>query len=268
MNICLLNKYLEQNIKAADDIVLMPQVVCFDKTDSTNVQVAKVVKTQKFGRPLLITADEQTAGKGRLNRNFYSPKETGVYFSLFVNGEFELNDVIKFTPLAAVCVGKAIEKFSAQKPLIKWVNDVYINDKKVCGILCESVLNKTCDKASGVIIGIGVNLATKDFPSTIPGAASVFDSVDTMKNSVSPEAFVAEIATQILFEAPYIANNRHMSYYKSHSYLTGKNIEWVYKDVKKTGKCLGIGDNGELIAQSTNGEIFTLIGGEITVRAK
>ena len=269
MNKELLDAYIKNNLSGKGlSGLYFPETICLTITDSTNVRVAEACRNRDSSYPLLITADCQTAGKGRLNRNFYSPDKTGVYFSLFVGGNFDFSDIIKFTPLAAVCVSKAIEKFSDAKPMIKWVNDVYVDDKKVCGILCESVLDGARNAPRGIIIGIGVNLTTKDFPNEISNAASVFGNNNPNEKDFSKELFVSEIISQILEEAPYIAQNRHISYYKSHSYLTGKNIEWIKQNERNSGKCLGIGDNGELIAETDDGEVIELIGGEVTVRTK
>ena len=136
------------------DLFLYPVI------DSTNDEAKRLIKSGTTP-PFLVAANEQTHGRGRQGKSFYSPADTGIYMSLvlsFSDGE----SISKITVIASVAVCKAIEKLTGLKPEIKWVNDVYLNGKKICGILCESVIGGT--DLTPVIIGVGLNLSTTDFP--------------------------------------------------------------------------------------------------------
>lgn len=128
--------------------------------DSTNNQCKRLLADGKKGI-FLVTADEQSAGRGRQGKSFYSPPMTGIYFSLVIRPETTLKNAVTATTAASVAVCKAIETLTDVKPKIKWVNDVYIGDKKICGILTEAVTNFEEGIVDSVIIGIGINISTK-----------------------------------------------------------------------------------------------------------
>lgn len=109
------------------------EVTHFDTVDSTNTYCKRLLADGKQGE-FLVTAAKQTAGRGRQGKSFYSPSETGIYFSLVIRPDTSLQNAVTATTAAAVAVCKAIEKTTDLKPKIKWVNDVYLNGKKVCGI--------------------------------------------------------------------------------------------------------------------------------------
>lgn len=104
----------------------------FESIDSTNTYCKRLLADGKGGE-FLIIANNQTAGRGRQGKTFYSPSETGIYFSLVIRPDTSLQNAVTATTAASVAVCKAIEKLTDLKPKIKWVNDVYLNGKKVCG---------------------------------------------------------------------------------------------------------------------------------------
>ena len=122
-------------------------------------------------KPILFWADEQTAGKGRNNREFFSPKNTGLYFSYLycVKKPKEIKDRIFVTTAAAVFTAKALRQYAGADAKIKWVNDIYLNEKKVCGILAEALFDEAY---TAIIVGIGINLTTVEFPDEIKETAS------------------------------------------------------------------------------------------------
>ncbi|MBR6501944.1 MAG: biotin--[Clostridia bacterium] len=146
----------------------------FKKIDSTNIY-AKTLASEGYKDGTVVVAREQTAGKGRLGRTFFS-KRGGLYFSVILRPYKSLNDTVFITTAAAVAAARAIEKVSGKKCEIKWVNDIYINNKKVCGILTEGAITPD-GSLDYAILGVGINLfAPKGgFPSNLPLAGSVFD---------------------------------------------------------------------------------------------
>ena len=148
-------------------------------TDSTNNDAKEILKSGFDGTAAIIS-DKQTSGRGRLGRSFYSPDKKGLYLSCVFPFE-AYDDIMLVTPFAAVAVCKSVEKltFGAVKPGIKWVNDVYVNGKKACGILTEPVCGEN-GKIKCVIIGIGVNLTENDFPDELKNIAVSIGNIDRL----------------------------------------------------------------------------------------
>ena len=124
-------------------------VQALSETDSTNTRLKEWAREGRIAAPYVLTADSQTAGRGRLGRQFVSPPGTGLYMSLF----FSLPpwDPGLTAILAAVAACRAIEELTDARPKIKWVNDLFFRGKKICGILAERI-------DEGIILGVGVNL--------------------------------------------------------------------------------------------------------------
>ncbi|MBO4547258.1 MAG: biotin--[acetyl-CoA-carboxylase] ligase [Treponema sp.] len=148
-------------------------LIHFKTIDSTNAEALRRLASSQNVRALdqtVIAADGQTAGRGRLKRAFYSPAQKGIYFTAIYAPENPIDDPARLTACAAVAVCRSLKEFFNVEAKIKWVNDVYVNGKKVCGILAEGHLG-----AAGVIdaaaIGIGINIYPSDFPADIAARA-------------------------------------------------------------------------------------------------
>lgn len=232
-------------------------------TGSTN-QDAKELAQQGCKNALVI-ALEQTNGKGRLNRNFFSPKETGLYMSLLLHPKNDVEDVTYLTTLAAVSVAKAIEKQIGEPAYIKWVNDIYLNNKKVCGILCNSAFSSS-GNLSYAIIGIGINLNTpkNGFPDDIKNiATSVFGH-----NEVTP-TLRTELVECIVNEILNGLNSglkTHIEEYRKRSYLNGKTVTFTKEGKNITATVTGIDDDCSLLLETAQGEKISLFAGEVSVK--
>ena len=204
-------------------------------------------------------AYEQTAGRGRLGRSFFS--SGGLYMSLMLRG-VAVRYAHLLTPCSAVIVARAIEKLGAHHAGIKWVNDIYIDEKKVCGILCE-----TKPKGAALdyaIVGIGVNLKEPKggFPKEIKNlAGAAFND--------PPEELRGKLASEIInsfseIEA-VLSSRKFIDEYRERSILIGRNIEIVSDDKIIPARVLGIDDECRLIAETAGGtrKIFT---GEVSLR--
>ena len=136
---------------------------CFESLDSTNAQLKKLA-ARGAAEGTLVIANAQTGGRGRMGRSFYSPPGLGVYMSLLLRPDASPDGVQSLTAFCAVAVCMAIEKLTKLRPEIKWVNDILLDGKKICGILCESAVNE--NGTDYVILGIGLNVITRteDFP--------------------------------------------------------------------------------------------------------
>ena len=232
--------------------------VVFDEIDSTNLE-AKRMAAAGGCAPTLIAANMQTAGRGRLGRTFYSPAEAGAYFTVLYPLPVELASAVSVTGAAAVAVMRAVRRLLGIELGIKWVNDLYLNKKKVCGILCESAIGG--DGMTYLAVGIGLNLYKTVFPPEIRHLASSIDA-----DAVSRAGTVAAIVDELL---PFLENPSDRSWiddYRKASVVLGRHITWIRQEGSREGVVEEINDDGELIVLADNGERVVLRTGEISIR--
>ena len=226
------------------------------------------LKNLKASEGRVIVAQEQTGGKGRLGRSFYSPEGTGIYFSLLLTPTIPIDEATAVTAAAAVAVAEAMEKLAGKEVQIKWVNDIYINGKKVCGILTEGVFDMENRRLGQVILGIGINLMEplEGFPSElIPSAGGVFKDGEAPKDSKN--LLIAEVLLRFW---PYYKNLQDKNFltgYRQRSMVTGKEILILRgKETPRKAKALDIDENFHLIVEREDGEIEHLSSGEVSIR--
>lgn len=234
---------------------------------STNTVLKELArKGEKSG--YVLVAQHQTAGKGRLGRKFYSPDDTGIYMSVLLRPKMNIQDSLFITTSAAVAVSRAIEKVSLGKvhPKIKWVNDIFVDNKKVCGILTEASVDFESGGLEYAVLGIGVNIfpPESDFPDEIKDiAASVF-SDKTEKNMRN------RLAAEILRELEKLPENytsrEIIDEYRNRSMLLGKKVFAMSGDEKKPCTVLDIDDRARLVVRFENGEEKALSSGEVSIK--
>ncbi len=244
-------------------------VEVMDTVDSTNTE-AKRRSILGLRDPLFLLARTQTAGRGRLGRSFCSPEGAGLYMSLLLHPQMSHEQVLTLTSAAAVAVCEAIEKLTNLSPMIKWVNDVYIGDKKVCGILTEGVSDPTKGNLQSVVVGIGINITHAAFP---PDVAAIATSLADEGAKVDSNRLAATICDRLLELYEELPQKSWLAPYRERSYLDGKTVIWrlaggeVNTAPLGSGMVMGIGDEGELLLSTPEGEI-ALTGGEVTVRVQ
>ena len=234
------------------------------ETESTNAAVREYAE-QGMQEGFLLVAGEQTKGRGRYGRTFFSPQGTGVYFSLLLRPKGVLvQQGTGLTAMAAVAICEAVKELSGKPTGIKWVNDIYVNGKKVCGILTEASMGLESGRLDYVILGVGVNVYPPEtgFPeSLIDKAGVVFDEMqDDMKNRL--------IALFLENFGAYYLKQSEKSYiekYKEYSLVTGKQIQVLSEYGKREAYVLGIDDDCRLLVEYENGERATLSCGEISI---
>ena len=239
---------------------LKPEV--FVTVDSTNnVCRAKAEEGKEEG--YVAVAGAQTSGRGRRGRSFYSPAGSGIYMSILLRPEdFSEKQVLQLTTMAAVAVSVSVEKISGKTAGIKWVNDILIDGKKVCGILSEASYKDVGD-LDYVIVGIGINAypPAGGFPAGIADiAASVFDySSPGLKN---------ELAAEVLknFAYYYRTGKSCIEEYRKHCIVPGKDITVIKPGEKLNAYAVGIDDDCGLIVRYPDGSEETLRSGEISIR--
>lgn len=215
----------------------------------------------------VLAAEEQTAGKGRLGRRFESPARSGLYISIILRPDMKAEDSLYITTSAAVAVARAIDEIKGEPGIsrIKWVNDIYIGDKKVCGILTEAAIDFETGQLEYAVLGIGVNLFPSEELEKNVGskAGSVFDSP-------GPDVFNARniLAAKILKEldrslAPENFSS-NIEEYKKRSYLDGKRVVISRGNEEFEGLVLGIDHKARLVVKDNNGQEQVISSGEVS----
>lgn len=219
----------------------------FDTLPSTNDFAKELVNSNNFNNGTTITANEQTKGRGRFARNFYSPANTGIYFSTILKKAIPIKDVSLITLISAVAVCKAIKKLTSLNPQIKWINDIYLNNKKICGILVENVNDSTNLKSKGIIVGIGINISTENFPKDIQDKAG-----SIMCNELSRNKLIAESLNNLFDFSEDIYNKKIIEEYKSLSLVLNKKISYIKGNKTYTATAIDINNTGNLIVKNNN----------------
>jgi BirA family biotin operon repressor/biotin-[acetyl-CoA-carboxylase] ligase len=215
----------------------------------------------------ILIAEEQTGGRGRMGRPFYSPAKTGIYMSILLRPALGLEDSVLLTTSAAVAVSNAIEEVTGCQTKIKWVNDIYINDKKVCGILTEG---SVCLEGGGLeycIVGIGINVSRPegDFPGNLKQTADGIFS--NRKDSIGLRSQLT--ATIINNFWKYYKNSFHddiLKEYRNRSLIIGKEIEVLSGDTLGQATAVDIDSRARLIIRYPDGTQKTLTSGEVSIK--
>ena len=245
----------------------MERVLCLDKVDSTNLYL-KEIAVEGAGAGQVVLADEQTAGRGRLGRRFASPKGEGLYISYLMRPDVKAPESVSLTAHVAVSVARAIKKVCGINCGIKWVNDLVLNKKKICGILTElSVEGETCC-VQNIVVGIGINVNAKKecFPKEIRDVATSLYAETGKKISR------AELAAEVIKELDILAEHNfedmeeYLLEYRKMSVTVGNEIKVIKGDEAKRGKALRINDDYSLTVSYDDGTLDTLIAGEVSVR--
>ncbi|MCQ2505672.1 MAG: biotin--[acetyl-CoA-carboxylase] ligase [Lachnospiraceae bacterium] len=246
------------------------KVICEEKTDSTN-EYAKRLSSEFQNDDLLIVSAEQTAGKGRKGRSFYSPSDTGVYFSLLLHPNCSPEEATNLTTLAVTAEAVALEKITGYKTEIKWVNDIRIRNKKISGILTEGSTSFEDGKMNYVVIGIGVNLYEPEagFPEDIKDiAGAVFE--DSVQRENIRNLVVSEIVIRLLDYYNSFNKRTYLKDYESRCFVIGKNVTIISSSHEAINDeevfVLGIDKDCHLHVRHSDGHESFLSSGEISVR--
>ena len=240
-------------------------ITIFDELDSTNNYLKKL-GSQGEKENQLVIALSQTCGRGRMGRSFYSPNGTGIYFSLLLHPEFSAEKTLFLTVMAAVSVAETVMKYNKNDVKIKWVNDVYIDGKKVCGILTEGAINKG-KKLDYAVVGIGINVVAPEngFLEDIKDIATSIFLGNTEENI--KEKIVAEVVNRF-FKMYNGIDTDFVKRYKEYSYLTGKEINIISGDNTRPATVLDITDDCHLLVKNESGELEEISSGDVSVRLK
>lgn len=252
-----IQEHLPEQLKEQD-------IYYFEQINSTNKK-AKELASHGANHGTLIVANEQTAGSGRYGRVFESPKDSGIYMSMILKpDEMFLKDPTLITAYAAVIVSNVIESMTGKKVGIKWVNDLFLDGKKVCGILTEAVTNFESGQIEWIVVGIGINLTTSshDFSEEVRKKAGALLEEEV---SISRNDLVARIFKDFMSPNEQMSVENVMKEYKEKSIILNKRV--LIQQGKEELLCLikDIDNQGQLVIQKDSGEISTFNSGEIRV---
>lgn len=230
--------------------------------DSTN-SYAKKRMIDGASHGTIILSEEQTKGRGRYGKSFFSPAGTGIYLSLILKPEQNLRQVLPITIAAAVAVTRVVENYTDTAVTIKWVNDIYADGKKICGILTEAMTDFESGMVEGVVLGIGVNIKTEPeaFPEDLKGLAGSLFPREITRNQI-----VAEIITEFLKLYRRLDSPKLVEEYKSRSCVIGEKVAWIRGERLCEGIAEDIDGAGNLVIRMQDGTRHLLNAGEISIR--
>lgn len=232
---------------------------------STNDR-AKELAVSGAAHGTVVLAERQSAGRGRFGRVFHSPDGSGVYFSCILRPQLPADQAVMLTSMAAVAVARAMEALSDVEAKIKWVNDVYINGKKACGILCEAGLDFESGQMDYVVVGIGVNVGFMEFPAELREIATSISNA--CGREISRTRFIAELVNQLNSLYPLLETGGFMEEYRFRSNVIGREVEVLRGGERYPAVAIGISDAGNLIVRKADGSEVSLHSGEISLKLK
>jgi BirA family biotin operon repressor/biotin-[acetyl-CoA-carboxylase] ligase len=233
---------------------------------STNALVKeRAAAGEKEGK--VIVAGMQTSGRGRHGRSFYSPEGTGVYFSLLLRPGVTASDAVLITTAAATAAAQAIESVTGLEASIKWVNDIYVRGKKVCGILTEGAFDMESGGLQYAVLGIGINVAAPEggFPGELSGiAGSLYDGAPA--DSDIRSRVIAETLRKFWAFYMKLTEKTYLVNYRERSFVVGRDVDVVTGDLVRRARALAIDDSCRLVVRYEVGKIEALSSGEVSVR--
>lgn len=240
------------------------KISVFSDIDSTNSHLKTLAKHgAEIGT--VIIADSQSNGHGRYERKFHSPKNSGIYMSVLLKPELTADKSVLITAAAAVAICDAIFSLTSKKTQIKWVNDILLNGKKLCGILTEGSLNTQSHKLDWAVLGIGINvyIPKEDFNQEIKDIA--ISLLNNRKENFR-NLLCAEILNNLSTHIENLKDKTFLEKYKEYSCLKNKKINIIKDGLSEPATVLEIDDDCRLVVKRPNGEKEILVSGEISIK--
>lgn len=237
----------------------------YDSLPSTNNE-AKRLLSAGAEPALLVVANHQSQGRGRMGRSFYSPKDSGIYMSIALKLQLKAEDALLVTTAASVAVCRSIDTLCGVKTQIKWVNDILLQGRKIGGILTEGITDLESGMLESVVVGIGINYTASEFPQEIAAKAGALYSPADHKSS--RDHLIALIAKELKALADSLPDNGFLEEYRSRSVVLGQEIKIISGQQQSTGCAMEISPKGALIIRLADGSLQELGSGEISLRGE
>lgn len=254
----------EQKIKRQLNTELLGRrVVLLPVVESTN-SYAKELAAAGEPEGTLVVAEHQTAGRGRWGRSFFSTEGTGIYLSLVLRPELAPQKAVLLTSMTAVAAARAIDAVSGLHSGIKWVNDIFLNGKKVCGILVDAGINPADGRLSYAIVGIGINVGQMEFPKELQKVATTVSN--ECGREISREELIAAVVNEMERLYPTCATGDFLKESRERSVLLGREIR-ILDPVhgEEAAKAVEIDGQGQLVVE-IGGKRRILNSGEVSIR--
>ena len=260
----------ESNLLSAEGIRLFlddsqVNIRIFDEITSTNLEARQAAVSGKAGHGSFVVALEQTAGRGRRGREFYSPRGSGIYLSVVLEPAQTLEGSLLITTAAATAVYKAVQDVCGVELGIKWVNDLYKDGKKVCGILTEAVTDFESGNIEFAIVGIGLNLYVESShlsEELREVAGGIYPDRESSR-AADRNRLVAQIVNHLLEETRDL---KLSEVYVEHNIVPGREITITDGDRSRTARALSICADGRLLVEEADGTQRKLSFGEISIK--
>lgn len=240
------------------------KIICFREIDSTN-NYAKKIAHENAEHGTAVISEIQTAGKGRMGRTFVSPSNTGIYISIILKNSLNAETAQLITSCAAVSVCQAIDKVCGTDTQIKWVNDIFLNGKKICGILTEASMSFETGTLDYAVIGIGINVFSvkNTFSDELLKIASSIEDECGVKTDRSQ--LCAEILNFLEENLKSLENRNFISEYKKRSCITGNYVIVTKGGSERQAFAFDIDDNACLKVRYDDGSEEALNSGEARI---
>ncbi len=239
-------------------------LIVYDKATSSNT-LAKELAKNGAEEGTVVLVKSQTAGKGRLGRSFISSSENGLYFTIILRPGIQASDAIHITTIGAASLCEAIKETSGKQAKIKWVNDIYINEKKCAGILTESQINASNGTLEYAVIGMGINV----LPPQNGFDEEIADIATSIYEKDAPCGYKSLLLEKILdlFFKYYkdISERSYIKSYKENSNIIGKEVDVYLGNEIIEGIAIDIDENARLVVKTNDG-IKAFSSGEARVR--
>lgn len=259
----LIPEVLERNL---DTNEIGKKIIYFHTIGSTNIYAKEIAREVPHGT--VIISEEQTSGRGRLGRDWISPKGEGIWMTIILKPDIPPTEGMKMTQIAAAAVVRAIKKMTHLEVLIKWPNDVVFEGKKVCGILTE--MAGELNKMDYLIVGIGINANNQSFPQELQAMATSLAL--HMGKAIDRQNLIIHILEE--FEKLYLDYIREGNLQKTleivrdYSAILGRSIYVIKGKEKFKAKVLEINDVGLLKIRHEDGREELLFSGEVSIRGE
>ncbi len=268
MNECLKNESIVEHLDTEAYKLFNNHILMYETIDSTNIEAKRLVKDNAVpSHGVVLLAESQTAGRGRLGRSFYSPKSSGIYTSIIFDSK-ELkkgaSTSLAVTVAAAIAVRRALEEVGVEAK-IKWVNDLFVENKKVCGILTEGIFaTGQSQLATGVetyVIGIGINVfdAEDGFPQELKHIAGA------LNKAIDRNILVAKLLNNLLSVLAE-EDTSVIDEYRKYSLVLNKEVTVIKPSETYLAVVREITDEAHLVVELKDGKREELLSGEVSLR--
>jgi len=241
--------------------IIGKKIISFDTVDST-MDAAYDLAVNTKGDGVCIFAESQRKGRGRIGRSWLSPKHKGIYVSIILRPDISPDQTSKITLMTAVSVAKLIRLNTGLKALIKWPNDILIENKKVCGILTE--MNAESDRVKFLIVGIGLNLNAK--------ASDLVEEATSLKEACKENIDRVKFAKLLLEELDrhYLSFKEQgfgpiLDEWRNFSATLGRRVKVDFKNYHIEGQAMDVDDNGALLVRLDNGFTERISAGDVAL---